>query len=193
MKSLATVLLLSFIQIQTSAAATLLTDPSGQLLGAQDVDVDGRLYNVTFIDDSPRDIFADATNFDASNFADASLFADALLNQVLIGVYSDDQTRTSGCESSNVSRCNILTPYSLNTNTGILESAAAVNWVATTQPGFDDTVSLDTTSWSYDTSADNRRVYADWQLAVVPIPAAAWLFGSALLGLAGIARRAKSV
>ncbi len=33
----------------------------------------------------------------------------------------------------------------------------------------------------------------DWQVAPVPLPGAAWLFGAALLGLAGFGRRRKSV
>jgi hypothetical protein len=32
----------------------------------------------------------------------------------------------------------------------------------------------------------------DWVLSAVPVPATAWLFGSGLLGLIGVARRTKS-
>ena len=47
-----------------------------------------------------------------------------------------------------------------------------------------------------DTSRDldenpSVSVYVKWEPAVVPIPAAAWLFGSALLGLVTVSRRKK--
>jgi len=44
-----------------------------------------------------------------------------------------------------------------------------------------------------DFSIDNVSIYADVDVAAVPVPAAAWLFGSALLGLAGANKRKKSV
>ena len=39
---------------------------------------------------------------------------------------------------------------------------------------------------------DNVSISADVEVSAVPVPAAAWLFGSALIGLAGAARRSKS-
>jgi hypothetical protein len=50
-----------------------------------------------------------------------------------------------------------------------------------------------TVDWSASTPGDYIRVLTDFSPgAVVPIPAAAWLFGSGLLGLIGIARRKKA-
>jgi len=43
-----------------------------------------------------------------------------------------------------------------------------------------------------DFDVDNVRIFADVEVAPVPVPAAAWLFGSALLGLGGVARRRKA-
>lgn len=43
-----------------------------------------------------------------------------------------------------------------------------------------------------DFSIDNVAIFADVEIAAVPVPAAAWLFGSALLGLAGVNKRKKS-
>lgn len=39
---------------------------------------------------------------------------------------------------------------------------------------------------------DNVTIFADVDVSEVPVPAAAWLFGSALLGLAGISKRKKT-
>lgn len=39
---------------------------------------------------------------------------------------------------------------------------------------------------------DNVTIFADVEVSEVPVPAAAWLFGSALLGLTGIAKRKKA-
>ena len=38
----------------------------------------------------------------------------------------------------------------------------------------------------------NTNIAGTWSVTTVPVPAAAWLFGSGLLGLIGIARRKKS-
>jgi len=42
-----------------------------------------------------------------------------------------------------------------------------------------------------DVDFDDMLVRADFRVAAVPVPAAAWLFGSGLLGLLGMARRRK--
>lgn len=39
---------------------------------------------------------------------------------------------------------------------------------------------------------DNVTIFADVETSPIPVPAAAWLFGSALLGLTGIARKKKA-
>ena len=54
--------------------------------------------------------------------------------------------------------------------------------------------------WTHNITADENAFFAgnvaDWHLegigTVVPIPAAAWLFGSAIVGLVGVARRKKT-
>jgi hypothetical protein len=50
-----------------------------------------------------------------------------------------------------------------------------------------------TVDWSASSPGDYIRVLTDFSpSAVVPVPAAVWLFGSGLLGLVGIARRKKA-
>ena len=44
---------------------------------------------------------------------------------------------------------------------------------------------------TYGPRAWNGTVYYETATSVVPVPAAAWLFASGLIGLAGIARRKK--
>ena len=79
---------------------------------------------------------------------------------------------------------------------GLVHRIFDVNWLAI-GTGYDVYATADvdkSKSWSiYDDSAQTGEI----QLSVeppsaVPIPAAAWLFGSAILGLFGIARRKKA-
>lgn len=166
-------------------SATQIIDGSGQLLGATDVDVNGVLYNVEFKADSFANIFGDMSSLIlvADNNA-AEDFARALLNQVLIntteGSFDTDPELTFGCTA--ITSCAIHTPLQIATSPGFWYRAIAINGTAITSGSRPDSTNvLGQLDVNQVLSVSN--VYAEWTVATVPVPAAAWLFGSSLLGL----------
>jgi hypothetical protein len=71
---------------------------------------------------------------------------------------------------------------------GITDGSGATTWYADdgATPGAGNTVSL-----SFNTAKTGTFV-VDVQIAPVPVPAAAWLFGTGLIGLVGVARRRRA-
>jgi hypothetical protein len=70
--------------------------------------------------------------------------------------------------------------------------AFKATWTPSVNNGVGNSVAIESDRyWQLDL-ANNKLVYAT-NPAEVPVPAAAWLFGSALLGLAGAVRRRRSV
>jgi hypothetical protein len=114
-------------------AATLLIDHSGatpELLGATGVSVNGRLYNVTFVDGSCVVLFdgCDAlSDFTFTVQLDAEAAAQALLDQVLVDLAAPDlfdtePEFTQGCGSA--LRCDIWIPFGIGAT---VDFAAAIN------------------------------------------------------------------
>lgn len=101
----------------TSASATLLVNGSGQLVGANGVNVGGTLYNVAF-EECEFGISPSCNPFFTTDAA-AQLAAQALLDQVLIdgaaGQFDSDPTKIFGC--SNVAFCFVAVPYTLLNDT----------------------------------------------------------------------------
>ncbi len=110
-KSIAAVFLIA----SSAHAADLIVD-NGSLLGASGVDVDGTLYNVTFVDASCVELFDgcdEPGDFVFMDEAAATMASEALLAQVLIdgplGQFDSQPVLSAGCEQ--VASCGILTPY----------------------------------------------------------------------------------
>ena len=170
--------------------ATLVTDINGQLLGVDGVDVNGTLYNVDFLEGSCYTFFSpclsnDNLLFDISESLDASW---ALKTQVFDvpewSLYTSDPSKTFGCEDP--FGCTIYTAYSINSDP--MGNAQFFNGDGLF---FFDTVNTcGLCTRSDDTTTDPTAVFAIWQEAggasPVPVPAAAWLLGSALAGLIGV-------
>ena len=187
----------------TANAATLLIDSSGKLTGATDVDVDSSLYDVYFMDGTCNSLFNGCTEFTFTDFASAGLASQALLDQVFLGIYDTVANKTNGIEvSGNQVHGSIYTPYARSSQT----DDAFTRMVRNYETGFSDSVYSDTQLRAYDDDLTLKAyaVYAVWTeagagaptisepISSVPIPAAAWLFGSGLLGLIGVARRKNS-
>lgn len=174
-------------------AATLVTDGSGQLLGVDGVDVNGTLYNVDFLEGSCYTFFApclsnDDLDFDITLALDASW---ALKEQAFDvpewSLYTSNPSMTNGCED--LYGCTIFTAYSVNSDP--MGNAQYFNGDGLF---FFDTVN--TCGLCYradDTTTNPTTVFAIWEEASgpspVPVPAAAWLFGSALAGLRMLSQR----
>jgi len=182
-------ILLSLIlfPLAETLAATLDIDQDGLLIGATDVNVDGTLFELRFRDGTFFDIFTDASGLDATTATKAEAFSHALLDQVFLdtedGLFDTDPELTFGCP--NTLTCIVFTPFSVDGNS--VMSITAFNRTEVTL--LDEVRELPADSnGDGDFSQATTWVYADWTVQVVPIPAAAWLFGSAL-GLLGWMRR----
>ena len=183
--------------LSTSAnAATLSVDGAGILTGATDVDVGGSLYDVYFMDGTCNSLFNGCSEFMFTDYASAGLAAQALLDQVLIGVYDTDPNMTNGIEfPGNGPQGSIHTPYALSQYGDDVVTRMATNYEYV---DFDTVSDSQLRAFDDDFTSKYYAVYAVWTeagagapVSTVPIPAAAWLFGSGLLGLIGVARRKK--
>ena len=87
----------------------------------------------------------------------------------------------------------MFTPLWVNVGAGSAGLGSAFNENTVPNAANDDVVGLGGGSRTLDTTGTDLQVYAVWSpSAVVPVPAAVWLFGSGLLGLIGMARRKKA-
>lgn len=168
------------------AAPILLVDASGELTGANGVDVGGTLYDVRFVDGSCIALFSgcdSVADFPFATKAGADEASQALLDQVLLGVFDDDPARTAGCEQP--AGCQILTPYELFAGgAGLILSGAINSPVA-------DFVSDVGTTPANDTIGADGSVYAVWTLPPTgtPLPGTLSCLGIGLLGLVLANRR----
>lgn len=172
------------------------TNGSGLLVGADNVSVLGRFYDVRFLEGTFSDFF-NVNDLDANSEEEAGQFSIALEEQVLINLdeqrrYDDMLMLTSGC--MNIESCFFMTPFEDKQSgeySGLIVSALFQNGADTStfdaagHPGqiaFSDPDNTDTRD--YDSQFD--FVWADWQLQQVPLPGSAWLLLSALGGLLGL-------
>jgi hypothetical protein len=101
---------------QASATPILLVNTSGILTGANNVDVTGTLYNVTFADGSCNSLFNGCATsaFAFTTLPTAKAAAQALLDQVFVngpaGNFDSSPQRTFGCASGS-SSCQTMIPY----------------------------------------------------------------------------------
>jgi hypothetical protein len=180
-----------------AVGATLVTDIDGKLMGADGIDINGTEYNVDFVEGSCYSLFAPCLaghefTFNINEALDASW---ALRNQVFEipewSVYDSTPTMTNGCEGA-VWSCTIFTAYAAgadNMGSAMFENGDGLFF-------FNNVTTCGNCYKADDTADMAGAVYAVWEEAngpsPVPVPAAAWLFGSGLLGLVGVARRKKS-
>jgi hypothetical protein len=170
-----------------AAAPVLVTDSADRLLGAENVEVNGALYGVAFVDGTCASVFGVCApaSFAFGSQADAVDAAAALLAQVFVAnpIYDDEASLTNGC-GPDVDACNIFTPYALTSATPPFVTVArminhefatsgSVNPVSNNELTF-DTTDRDTVTW------------ARWTLVSVPEPPAAALLTLGLLALLSI-------
>jgi len=181
------------LSISTAHSAVIWNWDGTNLLGAQNVNVGGTLYNVDFIDGSCISLFSgcdELGDFDFNTKADALVASQALLDQVFIdgngapALFDTDASLTNGCGEF---VCIAYTPT--------LEILGVTGIASARNDNFEggDAVGSGLLGPSDSTAVGvfpGRNVYADWtQVSAVPVPAAIWLFGTALVGLAGFGKR----
>ncbi len=189
-------MLLCFFSFTTVQAARLRVD-DGQLIGATGVDIEGELYDVNFVDGSCISIFDGCE--DASDFTfdgtQALAASQALLDQVFQdtseGLFDSSPDLTNGCTSTEY--CYAYTPVSFF-GPFVVVSIVALNAFPSAPADFQDQILQRGSTPEGDSGNAPDSVWAVWNPAPpVPVPAAAWLFGSALLGLFGFRKRKSSV
>ena len=158
-------------------SATLVKDESG-LIGAKNVDVDGELYNVDFLRGSCIDLFENCMQFTFTDANKAWAASNALEEQVFIGAL-DNNPDILTWYPGGAPQTKVYTPFELTD-----EGEVAIAIFKNSYLPNDDEVYLSTRD------VNIQLVYASWaEVSQVPIPAAAWLFSTALLGLIGIKRK----
>jgi hypothetical protein len=178
--------MVAWMPTTTASAATLVVS-GGQLLGASDVDVNGTLYDVEFLDGTCVALFGgcdEVSDFTFHTEYDARDASRALLNEVFIdGVEGPFDTRaelTFGCNDTTM--CNAVTPYGLVVRNTIMVFRA-VNHNTETQ----DLITANTTGKKLDYATYSSSVYAVW--TVVPEPGTGLLVGLGLVALCARGRR----
>lgn len=176
------------------ASATVIwnVDGTGQLTGAQNVNVGGTLYDVTFADGSCATLFTGCNNtadFDFTDAASAASAAQALLDQVFInsaqGSFDSNPSLTLGCTTS--TSCGTLIPYALNGTTPTM--AEAIN---DTVPTKDKVLSNTLFSQSLPATifpASTFATFTSTSPAAIPEPGTLLIFAVGLASLAGFGRR----
>jgi len=181
-----------------AAGAATLQYSNGFLVGVTELEVGNSLYNVTFSSLTCVEIFNgcdEATDFAITDSTEAQLAAASLLRQVFydgstLGFFP---SMTNGCENATSFGCRMVIPYAFGNTSDEVLTIFAENekggytdsigsWVI-----FQNQVLGAGNSWSDATFA--AFVPSAVPTPEVPIPAAAWLFGSALCGLVAVARR----
>ena len=189
MRIIKTVILISVFALSASANAATQVVSGGQLIGATGVNVSGTLYDVSFMDGTGAGLFGlgfnngDGIIFTGSTAGEAA--SSALGVQVFLntpeGDFDDIPSLINGCTHSLA--CLVHTPIG-----GLSARFVRVILGDETYSG----ISFGS-SGNDNLTLESARTWAVWSVATVPIPAAAWLFGSALLTLAGIKRRKASI
>lgn len=133
-----------------ASAAMLRLDSRGLLLGANDVDVDGVLYDVTFASSPcdalpgsiPGSIAWDCGDLTFSDGPSAAAAGQALLDQVLVdgpaGAFDSSPEFVNGCQTfGRTDSCYIMIPYGVDSG-AFLNSILLVASVLNASPSFPD-------------------------------------------------------
>ena len=175
------------------------------MFGATEVNVNGALYDVSFLDGACIELYDgcdENTDFPFTNPADLNdnvllrAAMQALLDQVFVdsslGAFDSDPELMNACNVTG--GCRVSTPLWANVGAN---TAGVFNAFNSNQE-FKDVVGSGGGTRTFDTRprplvVEDISVYAVWNGAsAVPVPSAVWLFGSGLLGLVGLARHKKA-
>jgi len=191
LKKVTVILIVLYSQIMaTNVNASLIIQVNtGNLLtGADNVLVDGSLYNVRFLDLTGRELFEQPNgefDFGSVNDVNKALFTAALFEQVLLGIYDTMPELTFGCENTDNDTCRIFTAYR-TFSSGNIGASVAVNSADALTDGYsagnpfpDDQFDVfPLGGWQPNTPNPQQQVWAVWSSVdshSVPSPASFWL------------------
>lgn len=188
-------------------AATITRAANGLMTGATSINVAGVLYDVEFLSGSCNSLFNDCTGFQFTTPESGETASLALYNQVLLEGFSDGAGSTIYTPRYGAPAGLFVTPGECCLD-GIVDVTILIPFVSSDlssgnpwgEPGTgafllqdDEIVSATNGISPYGAgSAAVPSVYVNWTLSAVPLPAAAWLFISAIAGLAGAKRLTRS-
>ena len=173
----------------TAHAAPVLQVVNGTLMGADDVLVQGQLYDVRFVEGTCAEVFGacQTERFEFQSVESANAASHALISTVFIdgpaGKFDTGNSSTYGCNDTfGVPFCEVWTPFDIFGD--LTWNMAAVNGFNR----FRNQVYDVPVGYSYDTLGIKTAVWARWtsvpdDRAEVPEPASLWLVGAALCGL----------
>lgn len=169
---------LLFYSNQTSAAVIQLKFINGELIGADNLVVNNRLYNVRFIDGSCVSLFEgcdEASDFIFKTRVEAAEAARVLIEKVFIdspNLLLDTRPQlTRGCESDGiVPQCIVSTVIFENSAITTLTINGSNNSSDWAQGYFAGAETI------FDTTKENNLVYAKWQAVSVSAPTSLTLF-----------------
>ncbi|MDO6446239.1 hypothetical protein Q4493_10695 [Colwellia sp. 1_MG-2023] len=187
-KTTAIFILLCSQFIASHVYATLILNTDNLLIGADNVTVDGSLYNVRFSDLTARQLFEQpggGYDFGPVNDVNKAFFTAALLDQVLLDDYDTMPELTFGCEDTDNDQCWIFTAFRTHTS-GNIGAHVAVNYADSSPDAFSAGVPFPDDHFDFipvdhyqpNTPNPQRQVWAVWTQVnqhTVPSPNSVWL------------------
>ena len=176
-------------------SATLIINDDNQLMGANEVLVNGTLYDVRFVDGSAGNLFSDGNDWYTTTFTtkeDAIEASQALLDQVFLGIYDTDPELTNGIED--LSDTYINTAYDIRK--GKRKDMVLIVTTHNYSDDKEDTVYYpakfdQVTVLTLDSTNDGKTAWATWALSpnAVPVPGSLSLLGLGITAMAAINRK----
>ena len=170
-------IIIFFLSTYANAAPSYVFD-TGKVVGINDLNIDGTLWDMQLHDMSFNELLA--SNGPSSFYTEGFALSTALALESYISIPGNLLPPDQYLSCTDPTVCNIATAIQFNPYDDTIVSWGAridqsevlpwaALWPRETNPGY--------------------LTWATWTTSYVPIPASVWLFSSGLIGLIGVARR----
>jgi len=174
-----------------SASPVPIVDSRGILLGANNVNVEGDLYDVRFVDGRCVAVFNgcdEVTDFLFTSILPATAASQALIDQVIIGTFRTRTDLIAGCgpDTGDILVCEIITPWGLaNIAPPDERPTIAFQYESAYFPAIGESfISQDDRPRYFDTSCCDNVTFAVWSPSPIPEPSTFWTLGVGLFAFA---------